>query len=497
MQIRTAAYVFALLLAVTSPLLSAGLPLVEREVLTAPDAMPLDELGVGVALSRDGAIALAGATQASCAAGLDCGAVYAYFGNGGTFSGGTKLTASDAAQNDGFGRAIALSADGSTALIGAPGKSCLAGTGCGAVYVFTRSGGVWSQVAKLTAADASTNAQFGSAVALSADGTEALVGAPFAGCPAGIFCGVAYVFTGGGASWTEDVRLTPPDLAAADNFGESVALSADGTTALVGKPADTCGLGFGCGAAYLYMGGGASWLQIKKLTAADPQAHSDFGWSVALSGDGGYALVGRGSFDCAAGQDCGTAHVFTRASAWSQVARLAPTTEAAFAEFGISVALTDDAGTALISASGEPCGAGQCGAVFVFANAAGTWTQRQELTAAAPVDSSQLGTSVALANSGDLALAGANFEPCPPPSTGKACGAVHVFAPLPVVAVPALGPVGMVILVILLAASGAVLSRRRVRAGAGSGQRPAAAAAATRNRRRGSTPAENSACRRA
>jgi hypothetical protein len=210
METRTAAWLLTLLLA--SPAAGAGVPLLERAVLTAPDAMPLDHLGLGVALSRDGGIALAGATQAGCAAGLDCGAVYAYFGGGATWGLSGKLTASDAAANDNFGRAIALSADGSIALIGAPGKNCRAGTGCGA----------------------------------------------------------AYIFTGSGASWTQDVRLTPLDVASGDLFGTSVTLSADSTTAIVGKPGDTCGLGFGCGAAYIFMGSVADWTQIKKLTAGDP-----------------------------------------------------------------------------------------------------------------------------------------------------------------------------------------------------------------------------------
>jgi hypothetical protein len=472
METRTAARLLTLLLAALPgtpalPAFGAGLPLTERAVLRAPDAMPNDHFGLGVALSRDGAIALVGAEQVSCAGGSSCGAVYAYFrsggsgGSGGAWGGGTKLTASDAAQTDGFGRAIALSADGSTALIGAPGRGCAAGAGCGAVYVFTRSGGAWSQAAELTASDATSAAAFGSAVALSADGTTAMIGAPFAGCPAGIFCGAAYVFTGNGASWTQDVRLIPLDLAAGDNFGDSVALSADGTTALLGKPGDTCGLGFGCGASYIFMGSVASWTQIKKLVASDPQDHSDFGWSGARALAGATAVVGRPYFDCAAGADCGTTHVFTRSTFYSEVARLTPATETAFTFFGFSVALTDDAGTALLSAPGTPCGPGTCGAAYLFSHLANVWSQSQELTAAAPDDGSQLGISVGLANDAETAIAGANVEDCSPPATGTACGAAHIFAPLPIVAVPALGAVGMAVLAVLLAGSGTVLLRRR------------------------------------
>jgi hypothetical protein len=81
---------------------------------------------------------------------------------------GTKLTGSGA-----FGRSVALSADGDTALIGGPGDNGTAG----AAWAFTRSGGVWTQQgAKLTANGETGTGAFGSSVALSADGDTALVG---------------------------------------------------------------------------------------------------------------------------------------------------------------------------------------------------------------------------------------------------------------------------------------------------------------------------------
>ncbi len=457
----TAVFVLFLLLAVAFPALCA-VPLAEKTVLTAPDAMPTDHLGRGVALSKDGTVALVGADQADCSAGSACGAVYFYLARGASWSFGGKLTAADGAQGDAFGTAVALSADGATALIGAPNKNCGAPQ-CGAVYVFTRSGAIWTQAAKLTASDASS-AIFGFSLALSADGTEALIGAPLASCLAGFSCGKVYVFTGSGASWVQNVQLTPQDfLDGGDNFGESVALSADGTTALVGKPEGFCVQGYGCGSAYLYQGGGASWIQVTKLTAADPQALSNFGQSVALSGDGSVALVGRPSFTCAAGFECGTAHVFTRATSWSQVARLAPSQDTAFGGFGSSVAMTDDATTTLLGSPLASCSAGACGAVFVFSNSGGIWSQSQELLAGSPTDFSHLGFSVALSNSGDTALAGANFEPCRPSVTG-ACGAAHVFTESSIVVVPVLGPAGMTLLMLLLAVAGVVLlARRRAR----------------------------------
>ncbi len=96
-----------------------------------------------------------------------------------------ELTASDGAWGDDFGISVALSASGTTALAGAPSHS-----GAGAVYVFTLRGGTWSQTAKLTASNGAQYDVFGRSVALSAPGTTALIGASLKSA--------AYVFAGGG-----------------------------------------------------------------------------------------------------------------------------------------------------------------------------------------------------------------------------------------------------------------------------------------------------------
>ena len=84
-----------------------------------------------------------------------------------TFYQETRLMASDAEAGDGFGAEVALSSDGTIALVGAPGDDCSAGADCGAAYVFVRSVGGWSERAKLTASDAAANARLGHALALS------------------------------------------------------------------------------------------------------------------------------------------------------------------------------------------------------------------------------------------------------------------------------------------------------------------------------------------
>ena len=169
-----------------------------------------------------------------------------------------KLTASEPAEHDGFGRTVALSADGRTALVGTENAACPAGgDSCGAAYVFVREeSGAWVAQQKLTASDAAPFYNFGYSVALSADGKIALIGAPYAGPPAAACpafnCGAGYVFVRRGSHWVEQQKLSASDAAFADFFGGSVALSAGGRTALVGTDNPLCPASPHWGAAYVF-----------------------------------------------------------------------------------------------------------------------------------------------------------------------------------------------------------------------------------------------------
>src|SRR5207245_2653369 len=146
-----------------------------------------------------------------------------------------RLVASDEAGSSAeFGRSLALSADGSTALIGGPNDN----NQVGAAWVVTRSGATWTQQGeKLTDSGEVGKGQFGTSVALSADGNTALIGAPNDNR-----VGAAWVFTRSGGVWTQQgPKLTGGGEVAGccgEVFGRSLALSADGNTALIGGPND-------------------------------------------------------------------------------------------------------------------------------------------------------------------------------------------------------------------------------------------------------------------
>lgn len=264
------------------------------------------------------------------------------------------LTATDGASNDYLGLSVALAVDGGTALAGAPFRN----SNTGAAYVFTRgSDGMYAQT-PLAVPDGANGDQFGFSVALSADGSTALVGAN--GRNGG--AGAAYLFTRGSGAYTQAAALTDPAGGAnSDYFGFSVALSADGAAALIGAN----GRNGGAGAAYVYARGSGTYDQATALTATDGASNNAFGVSVALSADGSTALVGANGRNNATG----AAYLFIRGSggAYSQTAALTATDGANNDRFGDSVALSADGGTALVGANGH---AGLTGATYVFANSA-------------------------------------------------------------------------------------------------------------------------------
>jgi hypothetical protein len=255
------------------------------------------DFGGSVALSSDGSTALIGD-------GFGVGGAWAFTRLGSTWTQqGAKLTASDEIGSFGmFGASVALSSDGSTALIGGVADN----GGVGAAWVFTRSGSTWTQQgSKLTASDETGLGGFGVSVALSSDGSTALIGGDNGGV------GAAWVFTRSGSTWAQQgSKLTASDETGPGEFGGSVALSSDGSTALIGGSVDN-----NLGAAWVFTRSGSTWTQQgSKLTASDESGLGEFGRSVALSSDGSTALIGGGGDN----GGLGAAWVFANATSPSQ-----------------------------------------------------------------------------------------------------------------------------------------------------------------------------------
>jgi len=317
--------------------------------LTAPHGVANDEFGYSVALSATGATAVVGAPRAG-----STGVAYLFGLRAGRESHVTELTAANGARGDSFGGAVAVSAPGATIVVGAFGANLTPGlaAGTGAAYVFRLRGRSWRQTAELTPAHGAPMDVFGGSVSVSAAGTTALVGA----AGHNFSEGAAYVFRLRGHSWSRTAELTAPHPAQGDDFGISVSLSARGSTALAGAT----GRSGQTGAAYVFRLRGRTWSRTAELTAGDGAVREQFGYSVALSADGTTALSGAPYHD----EAVGAAYVFRlRGRTWSQTAELTAAHAAYPDQLGGSVALSASGHTALAGAIGRDSYAG---AAFVF-----------------------------------------------------------------------------------------------------------------------------------
>ena len=181
-------------------------------------------------------------------------------------------------QGKDFGAEVALSGDGNTALVGEP-----YGGGGGAAWVFARSGVTWTQQGGALADGGAE--LFGRQVALSADGNTALVG----GQRSEGKVGTALIFTRAGSAWIQQGgALTGTGEVGGGEFGSGVALSGDGNTALVGGRGDDGEVG----AAWVFRRSGATWTQDGEKLTGTGEVVNGFGAEVALSQDGSTALVG-------------------------------------------------------------------------------------------------------------------------------------------------------------------------------------------------------------
>jgi hypothetical protein len=373
------------------------------------------------------------------------------------------VKASNTNAGDNFGKKVALSADGNTLVVGAPGEDSNGSSASdnsaidsGAVYVYTRSANVWVQQAYIKAATVGAGDGFGASVALSADGNTLAVGADLEDSAAtgingnesdksAVDSGAAYVFTRTGTAWSQQAYVKASNTDAGDNYGVSIALSSDGNTMVVGAWFEDGGASgingdatsnstTDAGAAYVYTRTGSTWSQQAYVKASNPGTTDGFGHRVALSADGSTLAVtavweDSGSPGINGNQldesafNAGAAYVYTRSgSTWSQEAYVKASNPGPEDTFGASVALSADGNTMAIGADLEKSSATGVGgdqlndntrfsgAVYVYTRIGTSWSQEAYVKATNTGIDDTFGFSVALSSDGNAMAVGAFRE---------------------------------------------------------------------------------------
>ncbi|HEX2879556.1 MAG TPA: hypothetical protein VHO25_08460, partial [Polyangiaceae bacterium] len=317
----------------------------------------------------------------------------------------TVLTHPAPASTDSFGRAVALSADGTRAIVGAFFDDTTEGTDAGSAHIFLWDGDSWALEATLAPVGLAATDQFGSAVALSDDGTRAIVGAQSDDLPGANNAGSARVFSRAGSVWTEEGVLTAPTPALDDNFGISVAFNADASRAIVGAFFDDA-YGFNSGTAHVYVRALSSWSHESELPAIGIDGADSMGISVALDADATRAIVGAEADNDPGGATTGSARVFTRSvTTWSQEDVLIPSGALSGDSSGYTVDLSADGSRALLGnyrAGGTDVGSGT-----IFLRTGVVWTEESTLVHTGAQDFDNLGVSGGLSADGRIALLGA------------------------------------------------------------------------------------------
>jgi len=252
-----------------------GTTWIQQARLTPSDPTAGKQFGEAVAIDAD---TVAVSAIGDDDGGVDAGAIYVFTRSGDSWIQQAKLLSNDPRPGNALG--VSLGLDGGTLVAGSPFDEDVGMVDSGALYVFVRSGTVWSQEAELRADDGAAHDLLGSSIAL---GGDTIV----AGAPQNGGTGAAYVFARNAGLWRLQAKLTGDDAAPGDQFGFSVGL--DGNTAVVGSLFDSSFVVNGLpvefgGSAYVFRRSGTTWTQNAEVSAGDLASLDEFGFSVAVSG---------------------------------------------------------------------------------------------------------------------------------------------------------------------------------------------------------------------
>lgn len=414
---RIAAGIFLLVFGGPLPVHGQATMIQQSEVSLVPasDADEHDSLGTAAAISKNNNTMIVGAVNANGAQ-LGAGAAFIFDKINGKWVKTATLFAADGValpipsqpekfDNSNFGATVAISEDGNAAVVGAAGnfRNPRQPAG-GAVYVYQRVNGVWSQQAELFSPDSNVLDNFGAG---QGSGGVGISGNTIVVTDQGSFSlpSAVDVFSQNNGVWSLSTQLTVPgDFSF---FPSSVAI--DGNTVVVGSSSSSAdGLLFGQGLAYVFRFNQGQWSGPVTLAAADATSNAQFGYSVSLNGN--VIAVGALTQPGATTQS-GAAYVFaSEEGVWSQQAKLIASDGLDLDWFGFAISISGQ--TVFVGAVNHTSpftGVSFAGAAYVFRpDNSGIWRQIAELAAGDLPSGGRYGSAVAVRSS--TLLVGADTE---------------------------------------------------------------------------------------
>lgn len=301
--------------------------------VTASDAEPGDSFGWSVGVSGNGSTVAVGARGRDVGGQDSAGKVYVY-DLGATQNPETRVTSSNPGQGYNFGDSVDVSGNGLWVAVGEP-QSDSAAADAGKVYLYDVTKSPPGEFST-TAGNASSGDTFGASVAVDQDASKVIVGAPRKNSNTG----EAYLYEGG---FGTETNLTADDGSSNDLFGDRVAISKDGSTAIVSAPARNSSTG----KVYVYDLTANNPNDAETgITAGDAASDDSFGSAVAIDGTGSTAIVGASSKN----SDTGKAYVYDLTANPPAETGITASDGASNDRFGISVGITDDSSTVAVGA---------------------------------------------------------------------------------------------------------------------------------------------------
>lgn len=386
---RSAWLIAALLLAVAGSAIAAGsavaYPFTQTPPLISQDGTANEKFGTSVAISGDGNTVAVGAPGANS----NAGSVQIFVrGTGDTWSRQTRLVGSNTGSGPAFGSAVSLSTNGNHLIVGAPGNN--------SAVVYTRTGTAWAQSAVLNPVS-NAYTDFGTSVSMDGTGTRAVVGGPTTDYM-GTKSGRAFVFAFT-TTWNQEATLGWNPTYPGSYLGDSVAIDSAGTEVIVGSPGSTT--------VRFFTRSGTSWSETdyQSFLADDPGRLGD---AVDISADGNFAAVGAPTTSSSKGSMFPLRDPDTGGWTTQYYGASTPTGTAPDDLFGSAVAVSGD-GSLMIA--GAPGANGPGGKIFTYEKVESFpytyWTASQVTGNPDQTAGDQFGASVDISNDGNTAVIGA------------------------------------------------------------------------------------------